>query len=231
MKRISYSLILILLTVGLNSCIDIQRTIKINPDGTGTEKQILNVSKTFYDMMISIGSAFDSTKVDSIRDSLYNDTEFETKAADKIRQVEGLNVLELNSITQLDSSRTYTVMYSFDKVEKIAFGSDLSKEGMENKKGTSELSYTQNGNIIDFRYKYTSQSDSAETQMTEEQKKGMMYLFEGKKLVFEIEFPYEVIYSNALRADNRTLYWEFPVADMSLKDGGFELKATLQVNP
>ncbi len=221
------AVLIISLAVMLYSCINTERNIKINKDGSGTETQTLDLSKEFYDIMIAMASAFDSTKTDSIRDSLYSDPDFTRNAENKIGGQDGLTLNSVSAVTNPDSSRTFRLSYNFDKVEKIATAMNINNS-QEDKKSTTDISYKESGDKVNFYYKYVAEVDTSLKAMSEQQKKGIISLFDGKALVFNIDFPYTIESSNANEVSGRTATWRFPMDKFYLEKSEFELKAILK---
>lgn len=221
------AVLILALGVMLNSCINTERNIKINKDGSGTENQTLDLSKEFYDIMIAMASAFDSTKTDSIRDSLYSDPDFIRNAENKIGGKDGLTLNSVTAVTNPDSSRTFKLSYNFDKVEKIATAMNINNSD-DDKKSKSDISYKESGDKVNFYYKYFSSVDTALQKMSDQQKKEFSSLFEGKALIFNIDFPYDIESSNATGVNGRTATWRFPIDKFYLEKSEFELKAILK---
>lgn len=221
------AVLILALGVMLNSCINTERNIKINKDGSGTENQTLDLSKEFYDIMIAMASAFDSTKTDSIRDSLYSDPDFIRNAENKIGGKDGLTLNSVTAVTNPDSSRTFKLSYNFDKVEKIATAMNINNSD-DDKKSKSDISYKESGDKVNFYYKYFSSVDTSLQKMSDQQKKEFSSLFEGKALIFNIDFPYDIESSNATGVNGRTATWRFPIDKFYLEKSEFELKAILK---
>jgi len=221
------AVLILALGVMLNSCINTERNIKINKDGSGTENQTLDLSKEFYDIMIAMASAFDSTKTDSIRDSLYSDPDFIRNAENKIGGKDGLTLNSVTAVTNPDSSRTFRLSYNFDKVEKIATAMNINNSD-DDKKSKSDISYKESGDKVNFYYKYFSSVDTSLQKMSDQQKKEFSSLFEGKALIFNIDFPYDIESSNATGVNGRTATWRFPIDKFYLEKSEFELKAILK---
>ena len=228
MKKLILICVTVTFAIIISSCIDIERNIKINKDGSGIENQKLNLGKEFFDLMISMASAFDSAKTSSIRDSLYKDEGFAESTKEKFNNAEGVKLIKLDSRINPDSSKTIEVEYSFDNVNKMI--SELSpdqKEGGVVQKSSNEITYEESKGKINFRYKHVPEKDTSETSMSDEQKKSFAFLFVNRYMTFRIEFPYPVEKTNGEKLSENTVLWKFPIDKLYLNSDSLDLNATL----
>ena len=210
-------LTILLLCTSMNSCISIDRNIKINKDGSGEEIMKISFMKEFYTMMSSMASIMDSSRQQQFLDSLYSDEIFMNKARSGYDSIPGLKISDIYSERNPDSSNSFVIKYSFDSISKI--GSSLEKTIEEDNRKNSPAVVTLNkeGEEIVFSYIFEQPSgeDIPENDSTmEEMKLGMAKMFGNGYINFEIEFPYEIISSNATSSDNRTLKWNYPISDV-----------------
>ncbi|MBS1515707.1 MAG: hypothetical protein JSS63_11790 [Bacteroidetes bacterium] len=204
MKKI-YKQILFLLpfVVLFSSCVDITRNIVINKNGTGKETMTVNLSSQFFRMMQALAS-LDTTK----KTNPYDDTEIISQINSSFKNSEYISGMNVNSALNADSSKTLTVNYNFSKISVLALD-------MNNLSGNGDsLIYLreENGNMK-FYYKLVNEngddqnSDSTNNSMDELSAK----MFEGKTFTVNIEFPYDVISTNASSQNGRKLTWVFPM--------------------
>jgi len=224
--RIFFSILFLILSMTfLSSCIDIKRNIKINADGSGNEKQEINVDKMFYQMIIGLTSAFDSTKTLGIRDSLYNHTDILEGARANLENNKGLEVISLNGVTNVDSSSTYYLDYNFDKVEKIGFTTSINPDKIgQTPENTPEILWNDKGNKIIFTFKYTPVTKDEDA---ENMNQGMEFMFANKNMTFDIEFPFEIETTNALSYSGKKAKWILPLQELYSKKN-ILLEATLK---
>jgi hypothetical protein len=210
-------LTILLMCTSMNSCISIDRKIKINKDGTGEEIMKISFMKEFYTMMSSMASIMDSSRQQDFLDSLYNDEIFMNKTRSGYDSIPGLKISDIYSERNPDSSNSFVIKYSFDSINKI--GSSLEKAIEEDNKDKSQAVVTMNkeGEEIVFSYIFEQPAggDIPESDSTmEEMKLGMAKMFGNGYINFEIEFPYEVISSNATSSDKNILKWNYPISDI-----------------
>ncbi|MDQ3019449.1 MAG: hypothetical protein M3R36_02605 [Bacteroidota bacterium] len=231
MKKISYtSLMLLLCSLVFCSCLSINRSIKLNKDGSGQETIKIIFSKEFYTIMSTMTLIMDSTRKQEYLDSLYNDQIFIGKVKDEYDSIPGVKVADVTSERNSDSSNTFKIKYDFDNIQSI--GKAMSN--INDKKDDYEISVTwlkEEGNVVfNYNYKEPSINDSiSNDSLTEQMKKGMSTMFDGASMHFEIEFPYEVISSNATSASGNTLIWIYTMSDLFSK-GSMNLEAVMKEN-
>ena len=211
----------------LSSCVDIDRKIKINADGSGSETQTFNIDRTFYDLIFSMVSSMDSVKSMSIKDSLYNHEDMLGKIRENLSKQEGMEITELTGTTNADSSTTYKFNYKFNSIDKIGYATNISpKELSGEEKNKSEVKWKDNGDKINFSllYKPNTENDNS----NEDNNKAFAFLFANKNIKFEIEFPYNIETSNGLSFNGKTGSWSFPLVElMKNKDQKIYLEAVL----
>lgn len=204
MKKI-YKPILFLIpfVILFSSCLDITRNIVIKKDGTGTEKMTVNLSREFFKMMQSL-AALDTTKQKDVHD----DSEIISQINANFKNSEYISGLNVNSVLNADSSKTLSIKYNFNKISVLA----LDMENLSTQNDSLIYLKEQNGKMK-FRYVLINEnddnqgSDSLNKSMNELNAK----LFEGKIFTVNIEFPGDIISSNADSQSGRKLTWVFPM--------------------
>ncbi|MFA7362020.1 MAG: hypothetical protein WC139_13390 [Candidatus Kapaibacterium sp.] len=209
---VSFAIISMLM---LSSCLNIDRKIKINADGSGTESQTFNIDRTFYDLIYTMVQALDSTRAISVKDSLYNHDEMLKPIRTNLSSKEGIELISLTGLTNEDSSATYKFEYNFDNVAKIGYATNISaKDVSAEKENKSEIVWNDNGNTVNFSLLY--KPDPGDDINQEENTKAFSFLFANKNVNFEIEFPYEIESSNAINVTGNKGVWTFPVSELML---------------
>ncbi|MBK8983833.1 MAG: hypothetical protein IPM38_16330 [Ignavibacteria bacterium] len=220
-KLILRSIPLLMIPFLMSSCISINRSIKINRDGSGKEILKITFMKEFYDVMASMSTLMDSTRRDGFLDSLYSDEVFENKTAENYDTIAGLKLIDLSSTTNSDSSKTFLVDYDFDNISKI--GSSLSHINENDDKYVTDVSLKENGDKVYFLYEYRLKdsilaTENSSDSLALDMKTSMSKMFEGGNFSFEVELPYNVISSNSNNRSGNILKWDFPMTDVILSD-------------
>ena len=209
------TLIAILSMITLSSCLNIDRKIKINSNGTGTEVQTFDIDRRFYELLITMVQSLDSTKAKSVRDSLYNHETMLIPIRENLGSKEGIQLISLTGVTNEDSSVTYRFEYNFDDVSKLGYATNISaKEMSGEQQSKSEIIWKENENTINFSLLY--KPDPGEDVNQEDNMKAFSFLFANKNVNFEIEFPYAIESSNAINTSGTKGVWSFPVSELML---------------
>lgn len=204
MKKI-YKPILFLIpfVILFSSCLDITRNIVIKKDGTGTEKMTVNLSREFFKMMQSL-AALDTAKQKDVHD----DSEIISQINANFKNSEYISGLNVNSVLNADSSKTLSIKYNFNKISVLA----LDMENLSTQNDSLIYLKEQNGKMK-FRYVLINEND--DNQGSDPLNKSMnelnAKLFEGKIFTVNIEFPGDIISSNADSQNGRKLTWVFPM--------------------
>ncbi len=228
MKKFALLSIILILCLNLTSCINITRNIKVNKDGSGSEFVILNFDKTFFDVMMAFATIGDSSRVIEVRDSLYNDDDFISDFKQKLSNVDGLVLKEIYSTTNEDSSKTMYIRYDFDRIDLLGISMGSSRDEVLSGKVT--VLYEDQGENLKFSYlqedsrEQETENDSTYANLME----GVAEMFKGKEAVYNIEFSYDVLSSNAQLQDGRLLKWVYQMDDMVLNGNNVYLEAILK---
>jgi hypothetical protein len=195
-----------------SSCISIERAIKINEDGSGSEVMTVHYEKDFFDFMRSTAMAFDTINGKYLMDSLLKEELFSKELKDKYKKIDGITLKDVKSKYNADSSMTLKVKYNFDKIERLAQSiQTIGQESNSMGKGKSDIIFKKDKKKILFSYKYEmgDQSDSNRSL-----KNSMAGFFKDQKMTFNITFPYKIVSSNAVKTNGKTLSWEFDMDKM-----------------
>lgn len=214
----------------LYSCLSINRNIKLNKDGSGSETLSIIFNKQFYEMMASMTSFMDSARKQGYLDSLYNDEIFISKTKSSYDSISGIKLIDISSQRNADSSNTILIKYDFDSVQKI--GSSLNQINDDNENSLTTVTLNKVGNNLAFNYVYeqlTSDSSIMSDSLSEQMKKGLAMMFGDGYIKFDIDFPYEVISSNSTSINGNTLIWNFPLSEI-ITNTQMKLEAIMKEN-
>lgn len=206
-----YRQILVLLPfiVLFSSCVDMTRNIVLNKDGSGSEKMNINIGSQFFKMMQGLAALDTTKKVD-----VYNDSLIVSEIKKNFKQTDLITLNDIVSTNTPDSGKNLLVDYTFNKIEAIA----LSLDDEEAKNSKSVIYMKEQGDIIKFYFEMANQEVNDSSSMTDLNNK----MFEGRVFTINIEFPYDIISSNATSQDGRKLTWVRPMNVIS-KPGSKEI--------
>src|SRR5690606_38130524 len=142
--------------------------------------------------------------------------------------VDGLVLKEIYSTTNEDSSKTMYIRYDFDRIDLLGISMGSSRDEVLSGKVT--VLYEDQGENLKFSYlqedsrEQETENDSTYANLME----GVAEMFKGKEAVYNIEFSYEVLSSNAQLQDGRLLKWVYQMDDMVLNGNNVYLEAILK---
>lgn len=226
MKKFTLVAILLFLSISFSSCINIVRNIKVNKDGSGSEYVTFRFDKMFFDVMTAFATMSDSTRETEVKDSLYNDEDFISSFKIKLSGAEGINLKEIYSETNYDSSKTLFISYDFNSIELL--GVALSDDNDEVMGGEVIAKFIDDGNNVMFSYSQKNNAPEDADSTYDNIMKGVAETFRGQETVYNIEFPYDVISSNATRQDGRTLTWIVDMEDFIANKRDLYLEAVMK---
>jgi hypothetical protein len=228
MKKINSVIFLLamLMVFIFSSCISIERAIKINEDGSGSEVLTIHYGKEFFDIMKSTALAFDSVKGSSMMDSLLSEDLFANEMKGKYKKMEGITLKDIKAKYNSDSSMNIKVSYKFDNIKRLEQSlQTLGDEGETFGTGKTEIVYKKDANKILFSYKYELGSVNDTNKSI---RNSMSAFFKDQKMTFNISFPYKIKNSNATKTNGKTLTWIFEMDKMMTEGIAVDLEAEMK---
>lgn len=220
MKKIIFLFNIALITVLFIGCLQVDTTINLKKDGSGTINEKVLMSKTFVNMMKEFATAFqDSSTTAEEEFSFFKDDEIIADAKEYGQDVKYVS----HEFISNDQWEGYEVVYSFDDISKIRIQPDPdSKMGMT--EGETEVEESdeyyffkfKKGDVseliidrppIDFNNDSTSQEGSDEDAESNEDEFGdeAMKMMEGMKINIAINVDGNISSSNATYIDGSTV--------------------------
>ncbi len=201
MKKI-YKFIFVLLPLSIlfSSCLDISRNIKLNKDGSGTEVMTIDLAHSFFQTINDL-AALDTIK----KKPNFDDNELTSKIKENLEENKIIKVNDVATKWNQDSSKTFIIDFSFKDISAVALAFDNGEISHTEKQSVTTMK-EQDGKIL-FNYTLFSEvnnQDSSSAKLSE-------VIFGNKKYIMTIEFPYDVLSSNAKTTDGRKLTWEIPM--------------------
>lgn len=223
-KFISGIIVLVACTILLSSCLSIDRNIKINKDGSGEEVMKITFQKQFYEIMASMSSLMDSARRQNYLDSLYSDEIFMSQTKEKYDSITGIKLISLTTEKGPDSSNSFIINYSFDNVKRI--GESMENMEKEGDSSITDVTWISRDNKIYFDYLY-EQSPGQKMETDSSDTDSFSNLFEGGGYSITIDFPFNVISSNAVSTIGNTLTWKYSMPEI-IKQGKLKLEAVME---
>ena len=125
------------ISVLFTGCLEVNTTIHLNKDGSGTLEESVLMSSQVVQMISAFATSFDSTAADTNKFSLFKEDQLiadTVKYGSKVKYVSGKEVKE-------DGKEGYNVVYSFSNINKLKINqnpnSKIDMEGVEFEEDTA----------------------------------------------------------------------------------------------
>lgn len=221
MRKLIFLFNIIFLSVLLAGCLQVDTTINLKKDGSGTINEKVLMSKTFVNMMKEFAMAFqDSATAAEEEFSLFKDEDIISDATEYGDDVKYLS----HSFISNDEWEGYEAIYSFDDISKIRIQPDPdSKVAMSEDEAGSE----DEGEYYFFKFKkgdvseliidrpeieFNKDSENGESsseEVTEQNEDELgeeaLKMMDGMKINIAVKIDGEISSSNATYVDGSTI--------------------------
>jgi hypothetical protein len=234
MKKYKTLLIFPLLMLLFAGCLQVETTLKVNKDGSGTINEKVLFSKTFVNMMKDFAQAFqDSASTEGF--SMFSEEEIIADAQNYGKNVDYVN----HELINTDNWEGYLATYSFDDVTKIRISPDpdskvdLGDEVADNvdeeeyylfkfiKGDTPQLIIDRPDIELNTESDENNDSEVSE-QNDEEGEEEFVQMMEGMKIDIAVEVEGEIINTNATYVQgSRVTLFQMDFSEMMKNKEGF----------
>jgi hypothetical protein len=219
-------------------CFQVETTVRVNPDGSGTIEERMLMSRMIIKQFDEMSRAFADPDEKPKPFTLHEGEKLRKRAANLGQRV----VYVSSSALDDDSYSGYKALYSFSDINKVR----LSSAGKEAMPGDGEEGGTIDG-AVEFKYfpgatsrlviimprnenagkpSDSRSNNSEEPPMTPEQKKEFGEMMKGMRFSLAVEVKGMIVKTNATQCTgNRITLFEF---DLDRMGGGFEELQKLQ---
>ena len=221
MRKLIFLFNIIFLSVLLAGCLQVDTTINLKKDGSGTINEKVLMSKTFVNMMKEFAMAFqDSATAAEEEFSLFKDEDIISDATEYGDDVKYLS----HSFISNDEWEGYEAIYSFDDISKIRIQPDPdSKVAMSEDETGSE----DEGEYYFFKFKKgdvseliidrpeiefnkdSQEEESSSEEVTEQNEDELgeeaLKMMDGMKINIAVKIDGEISSSNATYVDGSTI--------------------------
>lgn len=130
-KSFTKFVLLLTVTIFFTGCLEVNTTIHLNKDGSGTLEESVLMSSQVVQMISAFASSFDSTSADTNKFSLFNPEEL---IADTSKYGSGVKYVSGKEVKK-NGKEGYNVVYSFSDITKLRINenpnSKIDMEGVE----------------------------------------------------------------------------------------------------
>ncbi|MEA5115442.1 MAG: hypothetical protein VB050_15610 [Geobacteraceae bacterium] len=217
----------------ISGCFQVETTVRVNPDGSGTIEERMLLSRKVISQFDEMARSFAGPDEKPKPFTLHEEEKLRKQAADF-----GPGVVYVKSRVIEDEAYTgYRATYSFADINKVR----LSSRGSESMAGKEEKQAGSDADAVAFRFDTGPESrlvifmprngkaaqasdpkgnDSEEPAMTPEQKQAFADMMKGMHFSLAVEVKGTVVKSNATHlAGNRITLFDF---DLDRMGGSFE---------
>lgn len=214
MKRLSIKIfVLFILALSLSGCFDVERNIKMYPNGGGVEEMRVTLDKDFFDTFQTFASSDQTGRAKGELDTLRDNVSFYNELLADFQKTPGTSVQDLLITDKEGGAKEIYLKYTFDDPQAIT---KIISEGLfrySNQLNViwESIKFTLEDNTLKFRYFARKATRAYNNEMA-------LSLFSGliasKTVTVNFEFPFEVTTSDAKSQAGNTLTWTFPMNDI-----------------
>lgn len=219
--------LLLLLTSLFFSCIDIKREIKLNKDGSGTDRTSLTIYPYSIIPKDSLTSNTDTSNAyqQSLK-KFFDDTTYLQAAREKIMEINEkypIEVISINETGRTDTSKTIEMYYKFKDVSVLnasSFTSEIFEKYANDTTGTNKVQFITNPDNYEFIFRAGKDLSYAE----ESKDTSLLFvkllldkIFSKGRFILTVETESYIIYSNADEWKGKTAYWDIPLKNFITK--------------
>jgi len=240
MKIYIQAFLLIAAAILFSSCIGMQRQIKLNADGSGSEKMTLVINRNSIMAMQVALSSFDNDSVSNAEDlneieDLFKDTTYlaEIRRSFNVQgKTDSLKLVYVKEIASTDSTKTIQIYFKFTNVKHL-FGDKLKLQpddeiSEDQIKSISPAEFKLNEDDCEFTYKLGKNSEADTLQQYDSLKvaadKILETVFGKGTLTFEIITENDIIETNADSRSGKKVSWFIPFIDFVKKQKLLKVK-------
>jgi hypothetical protein len=136
-KTFTKFVLFFIITILFAGCLEVNTTIHLNKDGSGTLEESVLMSSQVVQMISAFASSFDSTAADTNKFSLFKEDQL---IADTSKYGTGIKYLSGKEVKE-DGKEGYNVLYSFNNINDLRINqnpnSKIDMEGVEFEEDTA----------------------------------------------------------------------------------------------
>ncbi len=234
MKKITTLLTFTLLTLFIAGCLQVETTVKVETDGSGTINEKVLFSTTFVNMMKDFAQAFqDSASTEEF--SMFSEEEIIADAQNYGKNVEYVT----HELINTDNWEGYQAVYSFDDITKVQISPDpdskvdIGDEAAENEEEEYYFFKFVKGDTpqliidrpeIELSGETDESNDSEDSEQNDEEGEDeFLKLMEGMKIDISVEVDGDIVNTNAtyVQGSKITLF-QMDFSEMMKNKEGFE---------
>jgi hypothetical protein len=215
MKHINYLFIGIIFSIFFTGCLQVNTTVNLNKDGSGTIEETVMMKTEVINMMKEFAMSFDSTKSEEF--NMFNEKDLKDKASNF---GEGVKYVSGEKFAT-DNYEGFKAVYSFSDInkiklnpspeDKIPYGAELGETEVESPDDLLKFNFKK-GNpstlVINFpkpqpedKIESKDTTEFQDTTFNEEAEQKMIEMFDGMKMALYFNFKDKIVETDASFVD------------------------------
>lgn len=196
----------------VSGCVDVQRDIKMYPNGGGVEELRVMLDKDFFDTFQTYASSDPTGQAKGKLDTMKDNVLFYNELMADLQKTPGTSVKDL-LITDKEGGKEIYVKYIFDDPNALI---NIVKEGTFRYSNQlniiwESIKFLQDDNTLKFKYTIRKANRAYSDELALSMFSGLMM---SKTLSVNFEFPFEVTSTNASSQTGNLVRWTASMNDV-----------------
>lgn len=206
-------LILFALVISVSGCFDVQRDIKMYPNGGGVEEMRITLDKDFFDTFETYASTDQTGRAKKKLDTLKNNLIFYSGLMADIQRTPGTSIQELLITDKEGGAKEIYIKYIFDEPLALLNIVKEATYSFSNQLNIiwESMKFLQDENSLKFKYVLRKANRAYDDELALSMFSGLLL---SKTVNFNIEFPFEVTVSNSQSQTGNLLRWTASMNDI-----------------
>jgi hypothetical protein len=214
MKKLSIRiLILLALVMSFSGCFDVQRDIKMYPNGGGVEEIRVMLDKDFFDTFETYASTDQTGRAKKKLDTLKDNLLFYSGLMTDVQRTPGISVQELLITDKDGGAKEIYIKYTFDEPQALIDIVSEATFSFSNQLNIiwQTMKFLQDENDLKFKYVIRKANRAFDDELA-------LSIFSGliltKTVSINMEFPFPVSTSNSQSQTDNLLRWTASMNDI-----------------
>jgi hypothetical protein len=214
MKKLSIKILfLFALGISASGCFDVQRDIKMYPNGGGVEEMRVTLDKDFFDTFETYASSDQTGRAKNKLDTLKDNLLFYSGLMADLQRTPGISVKELIITDKEEGAKEIYIKYSFDEPQAVINIVKEATYSFSNQLNIiwQTMKFLQDENNLSFKFVLRKANRAYDDELALSIFSGLLM---AKTVTFNFDFPFEVTTSNSGSQAGNLLTWNANMNDI-----------------
>lgn len=214
-KTVYLYLFLFIVAFLFQGCFDVKREIKFYPNGSGTEKITVTLDRSLFNLFPSYVLADNTGRAKKLSGIINDDTQLYKWLTASMQRSAGTQVTNLLVTDKSDESKEIIIEYMFDEPGSLLKVMKETTFDFSNQLNVSfsTLKFFLEDEDLTFKHVIRNANRSFDDSLALNIFSG---LIQSNIVYYSIEFPFEILTSNAQSQAEKVLNWQFPLSNALL---------------